>query len=254
MCKLSLSPLPRARAAAVSEARHVGAHCSSQLVSLPYCVRDDCLRQLTCRTRDQSTPLSVSAARKNQDIGQTVALVPDWERPSAPGTFNWPPPMARGRSTAQHPNLCLTYPNKLRNVTQHKSGLVCPWRQASVSESQRAALAVPLTHHATNLIVPMVLHCAGLCCAGPHCPALHCAVLCSDYVVLLSREHQASSQFQPSKTMPSRPININRRPVGCAPQALGSCIVGSHQASPHHRCIDASNGAGGLNSHAGKPK
>lgn len=68
------------------------AHCSSKLISLPHCVRDDSLRQLTCRNRDQSTPRSVSAAWKNQDIGQTVALVPDWESPSAPGTFNWSPP------------------------------------------------------------------------------------------------------------------------------------------------------------------
>lgn len=39
-------PLPRARMAAVSEARHVGAHCSSNPVSLPHCVRRDSLRQL----------------------------------------------------------------------------------------------------------------------------------------------------------------------------------------------------------------
>lgn len=253
-CKLSLSPLPRARAGAVAEARHVGAHCSSKLISLLYCVRDDCLRQLTCRTRDQSTPRSVSAARKDQDIGQTVALVPDWERPSAPGTFNWFPPPPHGPRTeyGTAPNLCLTYPNKLRNVTQHKSGLVCPWRQASVSEPQRGALVVPLTHHATNLIVPMVLRCAEPCSAGPHCAGPHCAVLCA--VITLPccpaniKHHLSSNRPKPCHL---GQLTLTADVLGARPRRSGRAL--SDLIKPVHT-IDASNGAGGLNSHAGWPK
>lgn len=133
-----------------------------------------------------------------------------------------------GTAPRSPPPICLTTAKKLRNVTQHKSGLVWSWRPASVSEPQRAALAVPLAHLAANLVAPTALCCAALCCV----------VLCGDCVALLSCVHQASSQFPPSNAMPSQPTSITRRLVGCAPQTLGSCIVGSHQASPHHRCIE----------------
>lgn len=148
--------------------------------------------------------------------------------------------MASGRSTAQqhniHPSrqsLCLTYPNKLRNVTQHKSGLVWSWRQASVSEPQRSRPRRP-PHSPRD---------------KPNCShgAAPCAVLCCIVAVLI---HAVVLRClvvpRPSSiiSVPTRPepchlgqLTLTAEPVGCAPQTLGSCIVGSHQASPHHRCI-----------------
>jgi hypothetical protein len=183
------------------------------------------------------TPRSVSVARKNQDIGQPVALVPDWGWLSAPGTFKCSGLV--GRSTPQHPisppPICLTSANKLRNVTQHKSGLFgLGGKLPSPKNHSEPPSPSLVARHNTNPLGPVV-PISLPCCLS------------------LSFKHRlTSNRPQP---MPSQPISIGRRPVvGFRPQTPGSCIVGSHQASPHHRCFDASNRPGGLDSHVAGPE
>ena len=122
----------------------------------------------------------------------------------------------------------MTSASKLRNVTQHKSGLIWSWRQASLSEKpRRAALAVP---------------------GRPprHKPTWSRG---SDYVALLSvPELQASSHFQPS-TAHAVSANQHRPPPCCwvpTPDArVVHCRISSSQPTPSMlRCIESSWWAG----------
>lgn len=178
--------------------------------------------------------------------------------------------MACGPSAAQHqcpfsPKSCLTYPDKLRNVTQHKSGLAWSWRQASVSEPQassprrppqsprdkpslcqstalRCALACGAVRRCGTLC--SVLSCCGLLC----CALLCCAVIASPGCPANIKHHLSYNrprQCRLSQLTPAADL------LGAGPRRSGRAL--SDLIKPVHT-IDASNGAGGLKSHAGGPE